>query len=145
MESQMRHIQETLVDYERCDVYNMDETGLYQRRAPDYKLTQAGTKKSNAITACMCGNADGSEKVPIWLTGKAPNPRAFKNISEASLGCIWRANSTAWNNTSLIKEWLGLFKRRIRNRGRRVVLYWAISVPINAQWTSWMKRTMDST
>ena len=27
VESQMRHMQETLVDYERCDVYNMDETG----------------------------------------------------------------------------------------------------------------------
>ena len=105
----MENIQSILMDYERQDIYNMDETGLFWRRSPNCTLSttaEPGIKQSKErITAMMCGNAYGSDKIPIWIIGRAMNPRAFKNMTKrTSLGCIWRANSTAWNNTVIIRE-----------------------------------------
>ena len=36
----------------------------------------------------------------------------------------WRADATAWNSTTLMKEWLVWLNRRIWNRGKRAELYW---------------------
>lgn len=81
----MAHIQTILATYNRCDIYNMDETGLYWRKAPNITLAteaQPGMKQDKSqITACMCSNADGSDKVDIWFIGYYQNPRAFKNIN----------------------------------------------------------------
>ena len=35
---------------------------------------------------------------------------------------IWRANSTAWNNTVIMREWLEWFNFRMKARGRIVGL-----------------------
>ena len=45
----MEKVQAILVDYERCDIYNMDETGLYWRKAPTTMLAteaQPGVKQN---------------------------------------------------------------------------------------------------
>ena len=89
----------------------MDETGLFWKRSPDCTLSttaESGIKRNKErITAMMCGNSDGSDKIPIWIIGRAMNPRAFENINKkTSLGCIWRANCTTWNNTVMMREWL---------------------------------------
>lgn len=34
----MRQIQTILAAYDRCDIYNMDETGLFWRKAPNITL-----------------------------------------------------------------------------------------------------------
>jgi len=63
----IERIQVTLAIYERCDIYNMDETGLYWQKAPTTTLAteaQPGVKQNKSrIIACMCSNADGSDKV----------------------------------------------------------------------------------
>lgn len=105
----------------------MGGTGLFWRRAPNYTLAITvvpGIKKrEERITALMCGNADGSDKVPIWIIGHAMNPRAFKNINnKTSLGCIWQANSTAENITVIMREWLEWFDFRMKAQRRMVVL-----------------------
>jgi len=51
----------------------MDEIALYWKRAPNFTLATEqpeGIKQDQSrITAFMCGNADGSEKTPIWFIG----------------------------------------------------------------------------
>ena len=64
----------------------------------------------------LCSNTSREDMVPIWFIGQYKNPRAFKNINKATLGCFWRWNSTAWNNTFIIKEWLLCFHKRVGNR-----------------------------
>ena len=48
-------VQAILADYERCDIYHMDETGLYWRKAPTATLAteaQPGVKQNQTrITA----------------------------------------------------------------------------------------------
>ena len=78
IEKQMENIQSILMDYERRDIYNMDETGLFWRRSPNCTLSttaEPGIKQSKErITAMMCGNADGSDKIPMWIIGRAMPP-----------------------------------------------------------------------
>ena len=58
----MHALPNELMVFEQKDIYNME-------RAPDHKLAAKqlhGTKKSKSrLTACMCGNADRSDKCPI--------------------------------------------------------------------------------
>lgn len=85
---QMHEIQLVLMEFERCDIFNMDETGLYWRRQPQVTLSStsgsSGTKLSKTrITAVLCCNADGSHKLKIWLIGYYLNPRAFANVDKS--------------------------------------------------------------
>ena len=65
----MVEIQGILAEYDRKDIYNIDETGLYWKRAPNSTLATeqpAGIKQDRSrITAFMCGNSDGSDKTPV--------------------------------------------------------------------------------
>ena len=49
IEKQMQNIQSILMDYERQDIYNMDETGLFWRQSLNCTLsttTESGIKQS---------------------------------------------------------------------------------------------------
>jgi hypothetical protein len=70
---------------------------------PDRSLTtleEHGKKKDKArITANLCCNATGTDRLPIWFIGKAKRPNCF--CSEhlnglESIGAFWRHNDTAW-------------------------------------------------
>ena len=65
----MADIQETARGYNTEDVYNMDETGFNWKAVPDTSLgtlQYSGGKKEKArITAALCCNAVGTDRVPI--------------------------------------------------------------------------------
>lgn len=125
-EEMIQQIQTILATYNRCDIYNMDKTRLYWRKAPNITLAtevEPGIKQDKSrLTACICSNADGSDKLDIWFIGYYKNPRAFKNINQEALGGKWRFNKTAWNNTTIMKEWLLWFQDIIARAERRVAL-----------------------
>ena len=108
--------------YNPCDIYNCDETGLFWKATPDRGLTTqqySGTKKhKDRITVYFCCNADGTDKLPLWIIGKAANPRSFGNakINFNALNCIYKSNSKAWMISDLMVEWLRWFERHIGNR-----------------------------
>jgi hypothetical protein len=61
----------------------MDETGQYWMIKPDRTLTvnpeESGYKKDKArITANLCCNATGTDRLPIWFIGYAKRPRCFR-------------------------------------------------------------------
>ena len=70
-----------LAGYELCDIYNMDETGLFFRLEPNTTLATgpvSGTKKcKQRITDALCANADGSHKLKPLVIGKSARPRCF--------------------------------------------------------------------
>lgn len=71
--AQMEAVRQLCTEYELCDVFNMDETGLNWRRTPDRMLATAataGTKRSSdRITVALTVNADGSKKLDPWVIG----------------------------------------------------------------------------
>lgn len=89
-----KHIQEHIktYGYQLCDIFNMDETGLFWgcipiscvldlyltpkcRLIPDRGLSdhkQSGVKgKDLRLTYAFTTNVDGSEKLPAFIIGKA--------------------------------------------------------------------------
>ena len=97
VQSERARIQALIRDggFELRDVYNMDETGLFygcvpgftfivstakssDRMVPDQGLSdrkQSGVKsKKNRLTYAFTSNADGSDKLPPFIIGKAKKP-----------------------------------------------------------------------
>ena len=112
-EEEMRAIQTLCGEYKEEDIYNMDETGLFWRQAPSNGLTteaRPGVKKDKSrISIVCCVNFTGTQRLPLWLVGKAKQPRPLKNVNLKAMGCEWRANTKAWMNTALMIEWLRAF------------------------------------
>ena len=121
----MADIQETIRQYAAEDVYNMDETAYRWRSVPEVGLTTSqprGRKTDKTrITAALCCNATGSDRLPILYIGKAARPTAFRSAHVTnleSLSAKWRFNKTAWMDTNIMIEWL----QRFDSRARRPVL-----------------------
>jgi hypothetical protein len=72
-----------------------------------------GIKKR--ITYALTTNADGSEKLPPFIIGKAERPRAFKRKTGRQLGFLYRNNAKAWMTTVLYQEWLQNVDQNMRH------------------------------
>ena len=68
--------------------------------APDKPIAErplSGRKKDKTrITYLACANADGSERFPLMVVGKAERPRPFKKRYEHQLGFDYYSNGKAW-------------------------------------------------
>ncbi|KAE8240346.1 hypothetical protein A4X13_0g7846 [Tilletia indica] len=110
--------------YSLKDTFNMDETALLYRLQPDTGLATefiaGGKKDKTRVTLVACCNADGSEKVEIWVLGQYQNPRALNKVNRALLGCQYRANKKGWMTGQMFKEWLAWFDDQME--GRKVCL-----------------------
>jgi len=114
--------------YALCNIYNMDESGLYWKMMLDRSLSTeqlSGTKREKSrISLAITGNGDGTERVPVWAIGSAKKPRCFKNINIDNLNIKWRANKKAWMTTAIMKEYLLWFWSYLQAKkpGKRVLL-----------------------
>jgi hypothetical protein len=83
---------------------------LFHRMPPDTGLSngaRSGVKgKKTRLTYAFTVNADGSEKRPPLIIGKAKHPRAFRKRTAASLGFLYRNNAKAWMTAEIYQQWL---------------------------------------
>jgi DDE superfamily endonuclease/Tc5 transposase DNA-binding domain len=109
-------------------IYNMDETGLFYRLAPDRTLATrqlSGHKKNKErLSVALCANADGSHKLNPLIIGKSAKPRCFKNVRIKNLAMTYRNNTKAWMLTTTFQEWLHEFDRQVTQKhgNQRVLL-----------------------
>jgi hypothetical protein len=93
---------------------------------PDQGLADknsSGVKGSKVqLTYLLTSNADGSEKLPPLIIGKAKKPRAFQNKTGAQLGFHYKNNVKAWMTADLYQEWLRQWDRELGARERKIVL-----------------------
>ena len=62
----------------------------------------SGTKgNKKRLTYAVTTNADGTEKLPPFVIGKAAWPRAFQKKTGAQLGFYYRNNVKAWMVTNI--------------------------------------------
>lgn len=115
-----------IAKYRRCDVFNMDETGLAYRMAPDRTISTrqvSGSKKEKSrITIAFTANSDGSEKLPPLFIGHSRQPHAFKKKSADHFGLLYRFNKKAWMTAILFQEWILNFEKTMSQQGRKVLL-----------------------
>ncbi|XP_052221853.1 tigger transposable element-derived protein 6-like [Dreissena polymorpha] len=116
-----------LAGYDLCDVFNMDETGLFFRALPDKSLSikgedcKGGKRSKERLTVALCCNAVGDFEKPLMI-GKAATPRCFRNTDVSRLPVMWRHNKKAWMTRALFTEWVQLFNQRMRRARRNVLL-----------------------
>jgi hypothetical protein len=74
------------------------------------------------ITVFPTVNADGTERLPLWIIGSAKTSRCFRyaGVRTASTNIKWRSNKKSWMTTKIMLEYLEWFDLKIR--GRKVLL-----------------------
>jgi|ERR1700722_81426 len=97
------------------------------RMAPDRGLSnhkESGVKsKKTRLTYTFTSNADGSEKHPPFVIGKATQPRAFKKKTGAQLGFYYRSNAKAWMTAHLYQDWLQQWDRELQEMQCKILLF----------------------
>ena len=123
-------IQSIVTEYPSEDIYNVDEAGLFWLLTPDTTLAtrtlHGKKKKKDRITIVPCSNATGSDKLELWVIGKAKSPRCFgwKGSRLQHIPVHYRNNKTAWMTGAIFKEWLNTFQAHVlrQDPNRRVLL-----------------------
>ncbi|KAF0683777.1 Aste57867_24161 [Aphanomyces stellatus] len=86
--------------YDRRDIYNMDETGIFYNCQPNTTISnkaRSGMKKDKSrISVVLAANADGSDKRELTFIGKARRPRCFGNLEPDDLSLLYKSNRKAW-------------------------------------------------
>jgi hypothetical protein len=122
--AQMDGVRQLCMKYARRDIFNMDETGLFWKMAPNRTLaTEAlsgGKKSKDRITLAFTTNSDGSEKLDTWIIGTSKNPRCFKKVDLKRLRIQYRNNKSKWMTGLIMEEFLHWFDNKMR--GRKVLL-----------------------
>lgn len=68
------------------NIYNADETGIVYKMLPDKTMEfkdvncHGGKNKERRITAKVCANMSGTDKLPLLVIGRASNPCCFKHV-----------------------------------------------------------------
>ena len=115
-----------LSSYHPRDVFNADETGVFYRLLPDKTLCfkgdscHGGKQSKERITAMVCANMDGSEKLPLMVIGKFERPRCFKNVK--TLPVAYKFNKKAWMTSVIFTDWLRKLDRQFTAQRRKVLM-----------------------
>ncbi|KAG0430775.1 Tigger transposable element-derived protein 6 [Dictyocoela muelleri] len=120
-------IPEIIKDYDKRDIYNLDETALFYRMLPGRSLSRKngnphGSKRfKQRITLLFCVNLVGDKETPL-LIHTSLRPRCFKNIDMSKLGVSWYANKKAWMTSTIFKEWCSYFNQNLVKQNRKILL-----------------------
>ena len=89
---------------------------LYRLKTEQFS---GGKHSKIRITALAAANAVGN-KLPMFVIGKAKNPRCFKNIKK--LPCRYRSQRKSWMDSVLFEEWVRDVNKKLQIEGRKVTL-----------------------
>lgn len=112
--------------YEKCNIYNADESGIFYKALPRGTFTvcgdqpTAGKLQKERLTALFLCNEDGSDK-QLFIIGKRASPRCFKNIRRPPLP--YYSNKKAWMTSSIWMEILGNFDKKLKLQKRNILLF----------------------
>jgi hypothetical protein len=84
---------------------------------------QSGVKgKKTRLTYALTANADGSDKLPALIIGKAAQPQAFQKKTGAQLGFYYRNNPKAWMTAQLYQDWIKEWDKKLQEKKRKILL-----------------------
>lgn len=106
-------LRQRLASYSLECIYSVDETGLFYKLLPSkmYTTMDEGRKSvrrtknmsaKDRVTAYVCTNADGSDKLPMAVIGTAKTPRCFKNMPPP---IPYFSQKGAWSDTATFRKW----------------------------------------
>ena len=101
-----------------CDIYNMDQTGLFYREMPNSTLAKisddgAGVKEDKSrITVLFSVNGDGSKK-NIYLIGKSKTPKGVNKKFFDEKNVEYFSNSSAWMDREIFTKIISEMDRNL--------------------------------
>lgn len=117
-----------------ADVFNCDETGIFYRCLPNRTVSLKGSKchgganSKERVTALLCCNMTGTEKLPLLVIGKSETPRCFPKKPKGShhplakLGCHYRHQAKAWMDRTIFADWLFELDQQFGKQKRKILL-----------------------
>lgn len=126
LDSMRKNLRQKLRNYNREDIFNCDETGLFWKLRPSRTISNgpvSGTKQSKErVTVLLTCNAIGNEKLPPLFIHKYENPRALKNIDKKTLPVDYYWNQKSWMQVSIWNEYIKKLDSRMRRQNRQILL-----------------------
>lgn len=126
VEDERARLKSLLAGWDLCNVFNMDETALFYAMSPDRGLATTqhhGQKQSKVrLTLAFTANADGTERLPPLIIGRAKRPRCFQKKTGEQLGFNYHSNSRAWMTGDIFRQWLVDWDKQLRNKNRKILL-----------------------
>jgi hypothetical protein len=124
---QMREeLKNVLGEYNKEDIFNCDETGLYWKMEPNRGLSTgpiSGIKlNKERVTILLTCNATGSEKLTPLFIHKYENPRPIRGINKETLPVDYYWNSKAWMQVSIWNDYLKKLDHKMRTTNRNILL-----------------------
>jgi len=118
---------EILQSFDKRDILNADETGIYFRALPDSTYIAKKDKKGkkgfktakDRVTLMVCCNMDGG-KEDLLLIGKPKKPRCFKNLQQLPL--TYDFSSNAWMTSRIWERWLRVLDLKFHRQKRKVLM-----------------------
>ncbi|XP_060557064.1 tigger transposable element-derived protein 4-like [Ruditapes philippinarum] len=84
------------------------------------KACHGGKVNKERLTAMVCANMSGTEKLPLLVLGKSEKPRCFKNVR--TLPTQYKANKKAWMTAKFFKTWVREVDEKMHKQGRKIAL-----------------------
>ena len=115
-----------LMNYDRNDVFNSDELGLFYKLAPDRTMSFKGEKcvggklSKERITVLVCANMTGTEKRKLLVIGKFNKPRCFKNVKKLPVN--YTANKRSWMTGDIFESDLRSWDKQLIRENRCILL-----------------------
>jgi len=107
-------------------LHSSSHADLMDRMPPDRGLSNkksSGVKGTKVrLTYLLASNADGSEKLPPLIIGKAKKPHAFRNKTGAQLSFQYQNNAKAWMTADIYQGWLRQWDHELGTRNCKIVL-----------------------
>ena len=107
------------------DIYNADETGLFNRATPNgslvykYKALSGSKKALDRVTVLCCSNILGTDKHMLLVIGKSVKLLCLKGLGIDSLLVQYHANKNAWITSAIFEKWLTGLGQRIETEVKK--------------------------
>ena len=114
--------------YQKDDIWNMDETGLFWRALPDKvfgrksKHCKRGENMKQRLIIAFFVTATGKREKPI-VTWKSENPRCLCRFEKSLLPVTYFSEPKAWMTGDILETILSKLNRQMINKNRNILLF----------------------
>ena len=112
-------------EYEKQNIYNLDECGLFWRAFSNKSMafkgeTCSGGKRAKDRIPVLVGVNAAGEKMDLLVIGRSKTPRCFRGNTLPDIG--YTANNKSWMTSEIFESYVRKFDRKMKFQGRNVIL-----------------------
>ncbi|KAF7671358.1 Tigger transposable element-derived protein 6, partial [Cucumispora dikerogammari] len=117
-------MQQKLIEYSKDNIYNMDETGLFNKLFPSKtvcKSVREGYKiLKDRLSIGLCSNFSGTHIMKSLIIGKPANSRCFCNWKQRSIN--YTSSKRAWMTSEIFRKLLLNINDEMKLNKKKILL-----------------------